>query len=466
MINSVNIFRYLPSKKIFKQNGVVSSLSPSSSISPLKASKNDCFISLGKNFNSQISFRGAPYFLDGVPKDEEEISAQKAIELYDKLRLGNYLDHGGDTKNPAYVLVKKNNLKFLDNIKSEEEKKKFIKYYCFVTGFPDLTKVCKGIEDEFIRSSIKSVKQLQDANPQRSEQYKILDIGYDGVCSVAHNVALPGSDIDKAYVLLRGSDNLYRDAQIVSDFKGKLWNNTDQRILSYNHDLQSFPKVITWEQAESLSHYMDIMSCQMLKIGKSGHTSDENLRLRYNSTLEDSLIGPIEDNKYHKYLDLTKEYHEDYRIANAFLVDLLKHLPKRGKWANDVPTDGKFYREDFYNFAFVLEAMLYGKTIYTPPHGNSPDYYVSSTLRFKKCINTSQIRALKDSFHIKPKHKARLEVLNNFDAYTTDEQMEIIKDLIYGSCAMIGERNSKHTDLFTSNVDEKFNELMKAVDLN
>ena len=193
-----------------------------------------------------VSFRGAPWEITVLKTSSKPISAQEAIKYFGLLKCGNYLDIGDDSvsaqKFERNNAIRQVNLSFLDRVTDPEEKRKFIEYYRNLTGFPDLGKVSDRIKEEFVSAVSKAEKELGQ------RKYKVVQAGYDGVCSVGRRKAFPGSDLDKAYVIISGSPYFENTNETLNQFKGSLWFNTDQRILSYNHDEASFPQVYTLRQ--------------------------------------------------------------------------------------------------------------------------------------------------------------------------------------------------------------------------
>ena len=195
-----------------------------------------------------VAFKNEPKKLNAYDfgiSETGNLTAQEAITMYKELSNGDYLDIGNDSTNFMKCnKVRESNLSFLDRVKNDYEKAKFIEYYKDLTGFTNLSAVSARIMNEFINA-------VEDASIELFySKYTVEQAGYDGVCSVGRGKALAGSDIDKAYVVLKGTGDKLDDIKTVNEFKGKIWANTDQRLLSYNHDEAAFPQVFTKAQLE------------------------------------------------------------------------------------------------------------------------------------------------------------------------------------------------------------------------
>ena len=77
-------------------------------------------------------------------------------------------------------------------------------------------------------------------------------------------------------------------------------------------------------------------------------------------------------------------------------------------------------------------------------------------------INVSQIYSLKNSQGYKSKYAAREKLASEFNNWSIDKQLKLIKSLILNSC---GEESSDFPEYFTSSESNKFESLMRAVGL-
>lgn len=390
--------------------------------------------------NKKISFKAQPWRLDtGSLEYAAKITGKEAVGIFEKFKLGNYLDLDGGANACSNSLIRKNNLSFLDKVKDWTDKNYFVQFYKSLTGFPDLWRVSWKIKEQF-QNAVKASECALKARNERCNVsfYDVLGCGYDGVSSVAKNKALPGSDLDKAFVILRGS-RTDSDEKIVNDFKAELWNNTDQRILSYNHDLDSFPKVYTDEQVSVLTEIINDKANDISKFGKA---------IPPIGIIEVIVRTVLErDNPPEKY-------NPDYVDANRFFIKLCKKFPKRNNW--DLTADNPS-RENVYNFGFVLETLKWGEHFmdkYEP-------WEVENSCAARH-LNVSQIYSLRNSTGYKEKYAQREKLEKEFDRWDVDKQFRFIKSLIYSSC---GESTGDFPEYFKSSEVSKFNELMKAVDL-
>lgn len=396
-----------------------------------------------------VRFLAAPWRLNlGHLEYAEKISGKEAIDIFEKFKLGNYLDLDGGKESFFNSRIRNNNLSFLDKLKNISDKKEFIDYYKQLTGFPSLENVAYKIKKEFQYAVDRTEKLLKSKYDSYKQKYfDILHVGYDGVSSVAKKKALPGSDLDKAFVIIRGDGesyeyNEYNEAneKLVNEFKAQLWENTDQRILSYNHDADSFPKVYTDIQVKSLINEIEYK----MFIDKISIASKIFPPFAIAETFAKVLFTPTHP---------STTYNNDYVAANSFFIKLCKKFPKKGNWNLDLQNPS---RENIYNFGFILEALKWGEDLKT-----SYDTYVNSSMA-ANLINVSQIYSLKNSQGYKSKYAAREKLAREFNNWSIDKQLKLIKSLILNSC---GEESSDFPEYFTSSESNKFENLMRAVGL-
>ena len=373
-----------------------------------------------------VTFRGKPWTLNptvyGVPK-YGEIKAQDAILLYEQLACGNYLDIGEDKRNFSECnRIREQNLAFLDRVVDTKEQEKFVEYYKQVTGFPDLQKVSSKIKGEFVHAADKTQTDL------KAPKFKVTQAGYDGVCSVGRGKAFPGSDLDKAYVIIRGSGYSGEDIDAVNKFKGGLWKNTDQRILSYNHDEAAFPQVYTEAQVDWL-----VESAEMKK---RSHIS----------------ASTIDKQRAHM-----GKYSTNYIEANPFFVDLCGQFPKRNTDKLDVYHPS---RENIKNIGFTLEAMREGKVFQR--FGEMENRRITGSDTYN-LVNLSQIDALKAHTDRKPKRLSRDNMAAEFNSWDIRKQYRFIKTLIKSACANNREFTKEFPQFFSHPGQDLFAPLLKAM---
>ncbi len=399
--------------------------------------------------NNKIAFRGAPWKLNlsaiGVPV-YGDLTAEQAIKAFAQLRIGNYLDIGED-KFSYYTnkAIRNENLSFLERVTVPSEQKKFVEYYKNLTGFPNLAETSKRIKQEFVNA----ITAATDILNRRfyTDKFNIVQAGYDGVCSVGRQKALPGSDIDKAYVIIKGG-NSYEAEELVNQFKGQIWENTDQRILSYNHDDAAFPQVYTKDQ---LTELLKAADAQVFPIARA-------LRDYYypQFTFGGVFIGSGSQyyiNKLSKhFLDLQTAYNPDYIKANEFYIKLCKNFPKRNSDRIDLVSPS---RENIKNIGFVLESMREGEVLV-----GERLYFNSPTYNF---TNLSQLKALKTRGDVKPKRVSREKLIKEFDSWDTHKQYRFIKTLIHGSCANNTDFTTEFSEYFSKSGNDPFAPLINAL---
>ena len=407
----------------------------------------DIFVKTFTPVKNQLSFRGLPYSL--YIKQQNEITADEAFEYFEQLSLGNYLDLNGDTKDEKAREIRKKNLSFLDKVKDVWEKDSFIDKYCEHTGFPDMKKVSSKILDEFCMAVNKSKSLIYLENYNLMDASKIIGFGYDGVSSVSRNTAFPGSDLDKAYVILKGSDNDFDNLMLVQNYKGKLWDNTDQTILSYNHDAVSFPEVYTVKQINAMCEAINKAAEKMDLFSHKTVTKSKPHLLFFTKTYEEALPS-----KYDEYKKLTTEYSEDYVKANKFVIDLARQFKPNYSWDKAINVENPS-REDIYKACFVIESILHGKTL----SENKVELPIDK--KVGDLINLSQIQALKNSTFKKEKYEKRLNMETAFNSWHLNQQFEFIKSMIKASCS----DNTAFPHYYKTKEEDRFQEVIKAIGL-
>lgn len=341
------------------------------------------------NTNLNLSFKGTP---------KELLQEGSVIAKYDYLANGSYLDVHDDLFAPQNKEIRRKNLSFLDNI-SDFYKEIFIKHFNNVTGFPDLKKVSENIENEFIRSVEYTSRKLFH------KEFDVIAMGYDATCSVGKRKALPGSDLDKAFIIIRGSDNMFvsdeTEAKYVDKFKETLWNITDQRILSYNHDT-SFPNIYTLQQIKKMMHAIE--------------KKTNLLNVNYNK---------MKYNVENEYINLLK--------AAEFNIELSELLPARRY--ESLPAE--INKETVKNFAYFLEAMRDGLVLKNSKEFKELIKDISCT-SFYKYSNVAQMKAMKNAVNSGREQKTKIILRKNleqdFNNWSLEKQYRFVKTLIKYSC--------------------------------
>ena len=273
-------------------------------------------------------------------------------------------------------------------------------------------------------------------------KYDVLVAGYDGVCSVGRGKAFPGSDLDKAYVILRGTGYSSDDIDAVNEFRGKLWEHTDQRLLSYNHDEAAFPQVYTQDQIEKLTKAVD----------------DKDAPNRYRQQITYELRSSVDERQYailNKYFeDKIPVYMDDYVKANPYWVEYCRQFPRM---YDDVIRVHNPSRENIKNVGFTLEAIREGEIL------KGTKSYLSLAERPFELVNLSQLAALKRMGDRKPKRVVRDMIFYEFPTWNLDKQFRFIKTLIKSSCANNREFTTEFSKYFSKPGQDMFAPLIKAL---
>ncbi len=403
-----------------------------------------------------VNFRGVPYIIDYYAMgiyEKGALLADDAIRVYKNFKLGNFLDTGSDRTNfTQCITIRSRNLSFLDRIEAPAEKEKFINYFKELTGFPDLYKVSENIKIQFVNALIKSSQTLNKSYCKPGENYyDIVQAGYDGICSVGRHNAFPGSDLDKAYVIIKGyGDAGSRDMTCVKDFKWQLWDNTDQRILSYNHDSAAFPQVYTVAQFNALLKKAD-EKCAKLDIRK-GWTEDDIL-------IQQMKLPRFLDrgsSSFYKYKKLQTQYDKDYVRANKFYIDLCSQFPRYTDKNPFIEPD----KTTMKNIGFVIETMRDG--VFFTKFGMMDYSRLRESVTFN-LTNLSQLNALKARGDMKPKRRARMNIEKDFQSWDIDKQYRFVKTLIEASCANNREFTKEFPQYFTMGGKDLFEPLINKL---
>ena len=157
-----------------------------------------------------------------------------AVRWWEELRHTKYLDVHNNEKCPQSKAIREYNYSFLNKLTSHRDMSEFIRVYCDFSGFPYLKRVNSNIK-QTLKNCLFNISNTRNSSSSDGKAFGILDYGCDPACSVGLGKALPGSDLDKGYIILKGVGDVEKDKEIVRIFKRDLWNNLDQRILSLNH---------------------------------------------------------------------------------------------------------------------------------------------------------------------------------------------------------------------------------------
>ena len=303
------------------------------------------------------------------------------------------------------------NYSFLDELRSDYDKKQFISHFRNVTGFPNLKAVTGKILEEF-RRVLRVANDKFDCLRSSSfyDNQNVLMSGYDEFCSVGQESALPGSDLDKGYAIVRGiPGDLYDQKEFSNKIKGAIWDNIDNRIMSVNHTA-AFPNIMTdKELAESINYF------------------DEYAK---------EFVSPSNVN-YYRFIRLENG---NPVAGSKFNITLSERLTSRSD------------RYDAKNLAYVVEAMRDGKKLDMVDYYMPQMYQLFENSPFCHCSNVTQSHVMQDLYDYsditKKKLKARKEVEGAFNYWSVDRQYELVKDIIR---SMSGDSiNPEFKDLFHS----------------
>lgn len=328
----------------------------------------------------QVNFKAIAYRMPQFPMKSEAYMASQ----YEFFKHAKYYEALDDKIFPNNKNIRRDNYSFLDRM-PDFLKGSFVSYFRNLTSFPYLRKTSDLIEQQYIRV-MKSLK-TSDA--------EAIFAGYDPTCSVGLGHALPGSDLDKAYVILRKNpDSTTPDRKIVEQFKGMIWHNTDQRILSLNHE-NTFPEVYTLDQ---LYNNLDALDDLTIRSGLTRYANAFEAKRQTD-------LNPVTAGEFNIKL---AENNDQYYISKVAAK----------------------------NFAYFLESVRDGKIIYN----TDPDLWrkITDRLRcspFAKFSNVTQMgaqdRVLKKGIQpIKTKLRNREELPTDFNFWDRNTQYELVKDLV------------------------------------
>ncbi|MBO5948592.1 hypothetical protein J6Q66_07140 [bacterium] len=361
---------------------------------------------------TNVSFRGMATRLPV----RRIFSAQDAIAQWEQLRHPKYTNIFQETEDPTSLQmalnkeIRESNYSFLDELKSTANKSEFIAYFREKTGFPNLRAISKRMVKEFNRVLAVASKRVGQSDDDTFLK------GYDKFCSVGLGTALPGSDIDKAYAIIKGvNGGMVSQQEHSARFKDAIWENIDNRIMSVNH-CAAFPNIMTEKELD-------------LSLDKFDSFSQ----------------GLVDKDTYYKFLN--------ERLSNPSLISGAKF----NIWLSErLPNNAT--KEEAKNLAYVIEAIRDGaREYYFEPYMA----YLTNRMNqsaFSWCSNITQAHQMTNKYDysqkdvIKPKLKARRELERGFDDLNTNKQYELVKDVIR---SMSGDnKNPEFEQLFRAKEDK------------
>lgn len=360
--------------------------------------------------SNQNSFKGM-----ALPTPPKRIAnAADAIAQWQILKHPQYTNifQEAEPATKAQILenkkIRDNNYSFLDMLKGDGEKKKFIEHFKNLTGFPFIKDSSKKILEEFYR--VLGVAAVLIGASKKD----VLLTGYDKFCSVGLGNALPGSDLDKGYAIIKGkTDYLPFEKSFSDEFKGYIWENIDNRIMSVNH-CAAFPNIMTDNELALSLNKFDAYARDFV--------TEENFnRFRYERMINPN---PVSGAKFNIWLS--------------------QRLPDS-------------YKSDAKNFAYVIEAIRDGERgEYNPRYYEKLCYQMNNSI-FGHCTNVTQGYTMQQKYDyaeadiVKPKLKARKEIEKHFDSWSISKQFDLVKDVIR---SMSGDNKDPQFDnLFAAKAD-------------
>ncbi len=359
-------------------------------------------------FVPKFSFTGRTRWLQQIPIN----SVQDMITQWKQLKYAPYYEALDDKIFSENKAIRNANFSFLDKAPSKVIPE-FIDYFKEFTSFPNFQKVAGKIKDEY-------VKQVKHAAESISPYIKIVAAGFDPTSSVGVERPFPGSDLDKAFVVLQNHSYL-PDFDVINKFKGHLWFNTDQRILSLNNE-NTFPEVYTTSMIDYSLRQLDAIA------NKLTLSPEDKIKLLIARNKEDDPLKAgvfnIEISKRLPYNNISKEYAKNF----AYFIESVR--------------DGKHLIKDENLFKILSEKM-----------DNST---------FCTYSNVAQICA-KYTKPLKTKLARREELSDNFDKMPIAKQYDLVKEIIR---SVSKDQNNPEFDKYFKNdfdIGENYNRLNRVL---
>ena len=351
----------------------------------------------------------------GITQRIPQITINTAQDLHNQyryFRYARYYEALDDGIYPQNKFIRNENFSFLQRIPGYL-KNLFVETYKNLTDFPNITKVSAKINDEFVKNALNA----------SNRDVKVIMAGYDPVCSVGLKHALPGSDIDKAYIILgRNNASFTGDDELIASYKGALWENVDQRILSLNNE-NTFPEVYTLD------------------------------KMFYSLDTLDNMTRSMGFNKYIDYFKDKRMYDINPVTAGEFNILFAQK--------NDETIVSKVFAK---NFAYFIESVRDGKIAYKLDddvakliHNRlecSPFAMMSNVTQMgahERQINTG----MKD---IKRKLQAREHLNDEFNMWADDDKFDLVKDLVKSVSKDQGHKYDKYFQN-DDDIGERYNRL-------
>ncbi len=348
--------------------------------------------------NSQPAFQA---HARRMPFYKELYNSHILFYQYDHLARSKHYEALDDFKFPFNKNVRAFNYSFLENI-PEKLKKDFLEIFERITGFPNKYSTCNKMRSEFIES-IKNCDRYSR---------NVIAAGYSPINEVELYNSLPGGPLDRGFVILKSNKDPVENKKELIDMKRVLWENVDQRILSFNHKFK-FPEV--WQDK---------------KIYKNLDILDE---LTKKSGLDKQIV----------FYRAKRDYDTNPLSAGEFNIKLAQF--------ND---ESKISKEEAKNFAYFIEAVRDGKVLY-PTNILYNDALETLLKRMKaspfaQMSNVTQMTAFTNLYNegllpLAAKYKYRDELPTEYYHWTQKEKFDFIKDLVK---YVTDEQSSKYEKYF------------------
>jgi len=277
-------------------------------------------------------------------------------------------------------------LKALDNLTISLQGQ-FVEEFCRMTGFPNFKAVTQNIENEIYNAIHKLARQ---------EDFNVKFVGYDSNCSVGRKLPIPGSDCDGLFMIIDTKEHKepWYAGKIRWDFK----DYVNQRILSTpaNH----LPEVLSVDYIE-----------QGLKIAQDAFE-------KCNFSQDD-----IE-----RFEELLNDSSNDFVKSAEFNIRMAQKVP-----------DGISNRDLYYKTAMLAEIIRDGVVCENDFDKELYDKILNSSLY--KYSNLMKQNGLKHS--LKNKYIARKTLKDDFYQMNTEQQFQLIKDILYFSLGRVQDNENK-----------------------
>ena len=301
--------------------------------------------------------------------------------------------------------IREDNYKFLDMLEGNCNKYKFIQYFKKVTGFPNVKECSNRMSTELTRTLI---------NAAKANNSELLLSGYDRFCSTGLQSSFPGSDIDKAYGIVKSDYNndYWAQKNLSNKIKESIWNNIDNRIMSVNH-YAAFPNIMTDKE----------LNMTMDKFDRTARTFVNTDNIGYFQSLRAENGNPISGSKFNIWLSERLNSRED--------------------------------KEEAKNFAYIIETIRDGINNFINENYIAKLFSKMNSSFFSWCSNINQNYIMEKKYSnidiTKAKLRARRNLENSFDTWSISQQYDLVKDVIR---SMSGDNNNpEFKDFFESKTD-------------